>query len=213
MDGQFEMINENFDKMAEGKAVDNPIFPEPKPQTPEPPRPSKPKAHRLPDGPVVERTEAGPFDVCVENFIKDYELDAAQQEAARSILREYKMYVQVYRDTHKKEFETAQEKADRARNTGDIKAAKEAEAEQEKLNARIRQFLDEMRQRLMSIPREAQKNAYEAKKKKSSSESSDQKVPEVRGANKGDDEVAKPPEPKPKKPKSKKSRRSKPDAK
>jgi hypothetical protein len=164
MDGQFETIGGGFERMAEGEVVDNPIFPEHKPKTTEPPRPKKPGERKLSPTPAVERTEDGPFEVCVANVIKDYNLDPSQQEAARSILREYKQYVEIYRNAHKKELEEAERKANEARNSGDIEKAKEAEALQEKLSERIRQFLEEMRQRLMSIPREAQKKAYQRQK-------------------------------------------------
>lgn len=213
MDGQFEEIDNRFRQMSEGKAVDNPIFPEPKPKTPEPPRPPKPVEKILPSqGPVVERPEDVAFDVCVQKFIKDYKLDAAQQESARSILREYKLYAQVYRDSHKEELAGAERKANEARNSGDIEKAKEAEAEQERLNARIRQFLEEMRQRLMSIPREAQKKAYEAMQNKDSGTSSDKAKAEPDKAKGADDKKSSPKAKdrakKPKRPKSK-SRRGK----
>lgn len=161
MDGQFETIGGGFEKMAKGEVVDNPIFPEHKPKTAEPPRPKKPGETKLGRTPAVDRTEDGPFEVCVANFIKDYNLDPAQQEAAHSILREYKQYVEIYRNAHKKELEEAERKANEARNSGDIEKAKEAEALQQKLSERIREFLEEMRVRLMSIPREAQKQAYD----------------------------------------------------
>jgi len=187
MEGQFEQIHGNIDKLAAGEAVDNPFFPEPKPITPEPPRPKKPgEQSMVPAGPVVERSDASPFDVCVENFIKDYELDAAQQETARSFLREYKEYVETYRKSHKNEFDAIEKKLNEARNSGDIAKAKEAEAEQEKLNARIRQFLEEMRQRLMTIPREAQKNAYQARESAGSGAPSDKKTPDAAETGKQD---------------------------
>ena len=69
----------------------------------------------------------------------------------------------MYRNAHKDEFETLRKTKEEANKTGDLKKAQQAEEQEEKLNARIRQFLEEMKERLMSIPREAQKLAYEKK--------------------------------------------------
>ena len=168
MEGQFDQIRDNFDQMSKGKAVDNPIFPEPKIETPEPPRPSKPPAATkgvVSEQPVIEKPgEADPFDAAVEKFIKDYDLEPAQATAARSIGREFKQYADVYRKSHRTDFEAAEKKAADAGRSGDLEARKEAEAELDKLNGRIQTFLQEMNDRLMSIPREAQKRAYEEKR-------------------------------------------------
>jgi len=163
MDGQFKQIRDNFQKMEQGEAVDNPIFPEPEGKTPPPPTPKLPPERKitLPETPIVVHDPDGVFDRAVEKFIKDYELDAAQAEAARSIGREYKEYAGVYRKAHQVEFDAAHKNAEEASRTGDIEKVRQAEAEEERLNAKILQWLDEMKNRLMSIPRDAQKAAYE----------------------------------------------------
>lgn len=177
MEGQFGQIRDNMHQMERGLAVDNPIFPEPKPSSDPPPPPRKPPDRKiaLPPDPVVVDDVDGVFDRAVAKLIRDYDLDPAQAEAARSIGREYKAYAQVYRNAHKDEFEALRKTREEATKTGDLKKAQQAEEQEEKLNARIRQFLDEMKERLMSIPREAQKLAYEKKQSRGAAAAPQQK--------------------------------------
>ncbi len=165
MDGQFEDIDKGMKEMERGKAVDNPLFPQPRMQTAPPKTPRKPhdSGTRIPDEPVVVDDPDGVFARAVEKFIKDYKLDSGQARAARSIGREYKGYADVYQKAHQAEFDALRAKQEQARQAGDLEQAREAEAAEEKLNARIRQWLEEMKGRLMSIPRAAQKAAYNSR--------------------------------------------------
>ncbi|MCP4248840.1 MAG: hypothetical protein GY778_17485 [bacterium] len=164
MDGQFEDIGKGMKEMAEGKAVENPLFPQPRMKTEPPKTPRKPRVTPIgPPGPEVVHDPEGVFARAVEKFIKDYDLDAGQAQAARSIGRDYKGYADVYQKNHQPEFDALRAKQEKARKAGDLEAAREAEAAEEKLNGRIRQWLVEMKGRLMSIPRAAQKAAYESK--------------------------------------------------
>jgi len=167
MKGQFELIRKNADAMKRGEAVDNPIFPEPQIEKPEPPRPTKPpeslgNAQKVSPQPVIQERVGpnDPFDEVVEKFIRDYKLDTAQSEAARSIGREYKSYAEVYRKSHRTEIEAAEKKKEEARRSGDLKVVKETEAELDRLNARVQEWLIEMQARLSSIPTEAQRQTY-----------------------------------------------------
>ncbi|MHC4063659.1 MAG: hypothetical protein ACYSUI_04055 [Planctomycetota bacterium] len=163
MEGQFGQIHDNFEQMQQGAAVDNPIFNTKPPTSEPPPTPPRPaeKKHAVPPGPAVVRD--GVFDRCVEKFIKDYGLDPGQIEAARSIGREYKGYADVYRKVHAEDYQALQKKQEQARRDGDLNKAQEAEQEEERLNARILKFLEDMKGRLATIPREAQKLAYQKK--------------------------------------------------
>ncbi len=169
MDNQFEQIHDNLGQLAKGEAVDNPLFPEPKIETPEPPRPRRPDESQTPplvsDGPVQQQVAAkgDVFDEAVAKFIKDYGLDAAQAGTARSIGREFKQRAEQHRRSHRVEMQDAQRKIDEARRAGDLKKVKEAEAELDKINGRIREFLQQMSDRLGGIPTEAQKRAYDEK--------------------------------------------------
>ncbi len=164
MEGQFELIHENFEKMKQGEAVDNPIFPAPKVKTEEPPRPSQPLEGTIPYvPPMVEKApkEEDVFESYVRKFIEDYKLDAAQKATALSILKEYKAFADAYRKVKKDDFERVQKSAEQARNDHAIEKLKAAEKELDQLNQRITQLFEEMKQRLGKIPRESQKRAYE----------------------------------------------------
>lgn len=168
MGGQFGLIRGNFDRMAAGRAVEgNLLFPEPKPVTEEPPRPTKPPAGFVKPQPGPQQSvtrdsrEEDLFDNYVQKFIKEYNLDPAQREAALSIMREYKGYADVHRKAREADYAKVNQKAEEARKLGDFEKAKEAETEIDQLNERILQFLAEMKDRLMTIPRESQKQARE----------------------------------------------------
>ena len=160
MEGQFAQIHDSFDKMKEGLPVDNPIFPEPASKSDEPPRPNRPKKTPKPPPPVIARGESDVFDNYVEKFIKDYKLDAGQKATARSILKEYRAYADAYRQVKKDDYARARKQADQARKDHDIEKLKAAEKQIDKLNERISEFLAQMKERLMTIPRESQKRAY-----------------------------------------------------
>ncbi|MCH7814101.1 MAG: hypothetical protein IID40_08785 [Planctomycetes bacterium] len=165
MEGQFEDIDKGMKEMGQGKAVDNPLFPQPRMKTAPPKTPRKPRESRtrIPDEPAVVDDPDGVFARAVEKLIKDYDLDSGQAGAARSIGGEYKGYADVYQKAHQGEFDALRAKQEQARKAGDLEQAREAEAAEEKLNTRIRQWLEEMKGRLMSIPRAAQKAAYDSK--------------------------------------------------
>ena len=169
MGGQFVQFHENFNKMEQGIAVDDPIFGEQSPSSPPPPMPPKPPDQPLARSlePVVERDVAGAFARAVERFIKEYDLDPGQAVAARSIGREYKGYADVFRNVRKDEFKAARDKAEQGRTSGDLERARQGEQELDKLNARFRELLDQMKARLITIPRQAQKLAYQKKRVKS----------------------------------------------
>jgi hypothetical protein len=76
-------------------------------------------------------------------------------------MREYKGSAEVYRKAKKADYDNANQKAEQARKRGDFEKAKEAEKEIDQLNERILQLLADMKERLMTIPRESQKQARE----------------------------------------------------
>ena len=170
MNGQFQQIHDNLQELAQGKPVENPLFPPARAKTPEPDKPAMPDEDR--NDPKIKKllSEVGPvrvvdkgdvFDQAVENFIRDYQLDTSQQEAARSIGREYKQQAKTYRSSHEAQMKKLEEQRSEALKKGDIKTASQAEAALDKHNAQLRQFLEKMKQRLQSIPTKAQKLAYE----------------------------------------------------
>jgi hypothetical protein len=161
MDDQFEQIHDNFDKMKQGLPVDNPLFPEQEPKADEPPRPRRPRVIPKAPPPVVESGEQDVFDNYVQKFIKDYKLDAGQKATALSILKEYKAYADAYRKVKNEDYEKAKKAVEDARKENDIEKLKAAEKEIDKLNERISELLEQMKNRLMTIPRESQKRAYQ----------------------------------------------------
>ena len=93
LDKTFAQMDQNFGAWQDGRSTaDNPIFGNNRERVarsqdgpPTPPRPPE----GLPSG-KKDPFELSVFDVFVERFIKDYELDGAQIETARSILKEIK---------------------------------------------------------------------------------------------------------------------------
>ncbi len=193
MENQFTQINENFDKMKLGLPVDNPIFPEPKIQTDPPPMPTKPGGGiPKPPPPLVVKNTLDMFEAYVAQFIKDYKLDPAQQLSAESMMRDYKRQADDHRRRSDAKYASAKKKTEQARASGDLKKINEADAETDALNGRITELFEAMKERLMSIPRKAQKRAFEESsgpeakaakdnKTKPSTKSNQKKTPDKKG--------------------------------
>lgn len=111
---------------------------------------------RGPRGRDEDGRERGPFggdrwDRFVEDFTRRYQLDAAQQATAQSILRELKQQRDTYRELHRGEFDALRQMEDR-------QARGEA---YRKLNEPIDQLFQQLETRMSKIPTSAQVRAAE----------------------------------------------------
>ena len=89
------------------------------------------------------------WDRYVESFTRLYQLDPAQQAAAQSVLVEMKQRRDTYRESRRADFDALDKIEDR-------QARREA---YEKLNKPTEQLFEQLKERLMRIPTNAQRNA------------------------------------------------------
>jgi len=89
------------------------------------------------------------WDRYVESFTRLYQLDQAQQASAQSVLREMKQQRDTYRESRQTDFDALGKIEDR-------QARREA---YEKLNQPVDWFFEQLKERLMRIPTNAQRSA------------------------------------------------------
>ena len=201
MEKTFSQIDRNFAEWEQGKASEKSIFGPPKVVQGGPPRPNRPPDGELP-GPTVATFKVGIFDTFVEEFIKDYELDAAQIEAARSILKEFKAKADDFKSTKKAEFAKIEAARNAALAEGDYATARKKDAEHKELLEPAYQLFAQMEGRLRNLLTTAQVERYAAKNKTTPPQA---KKPEA-------EKKASPEKPPPKKTASKKAVTPKPNA-
>lgn len=157
MEKTFEQIDQNFDAWAEGHPPQGGIFPQPRVTDRQPPRPKRPEEGKLPDDPEIEIFDPNNiFETLVEEFIKEYQLEEGQVTAARSILEEFKVKANDFRDSNKEDFAKIERQQQKAYAARDIKAIKEAAAAHKKLLEPIFQLCAEMEDRLKLLLTTAQ---------------------------------------------------------
>ena len=149
MEQTFGQIDDNFAAWEKGQHTDKPIFGE-RVRHAGVPRPRKPADGKLPTG---EKDIWNPtiFDTFVEEFIKDCGLDAAQIEAARSILKEVKAQADDFQNAKKSEFAKIESERNKALAKGDIKGIKKANQDSKKLLEPIYQLFAQMESRLKNL--------------------------------------------------------------
>ena len=165
MEGTFKDIYRNLDQWAEGNPPKGGIFPQPPPVDRSPPRPPRPTPGlpKLPEPEVVTFRETF-FDLFVEQFIKDNELDPSQITSARSILNEFKAKATDFKISNKDEIAkvvAAQREAMESRDSEKTTAADEARRQ---LLQPIYQLFDEMEGRLTALLTSVQLERYKERK-------------------------------------------------
>ena len=103
------------------------------------------------------------FDVFVERFIKDYELDAAQIETARSILKEIKAKARDFQANNKDKFAEIEKEHNKAIKDKDAKKRREADARRKKLIEPVYQLFADMEGRLKGLLTTVQVERHDAK--------------------------------------------------
>jgi len=161
----FAKMNDNFRSMASGGPGVAEIFPAANKDVPAPPKPPQPDANFAPPPPDAEQRELPQehmWDRYVEEFIRDFNLDDSQSEAALSILRECKQRAQDYRNNKRDDFRQVEERlrdAKRADQSPDVRASKLKVWKQieRSLNKPILDMFLELQERLEPIPTDAQR--------------------------------------------------------
>jgi len=149
MQNTFKQIDQNLENLKEGNISDQGIFPPPKKLVNEPPRPVKPTS-QSPEA-VAEVINASLFDTVVDAFIKKYQLDPGQIEAARSILKEFKNYANKYFANKKRDFGRARRARAEAVRMGDWQAVRKVDNNLNKLLEPIHALVDQMNVRLNNL--------------------------------------------------------------
>ncbi|MBU0717805.1 MAG: hypothetical protein KJ749_06105 [Planctomycetes bacterium] len=151
MEKTFQQVDENFGAWEAGKAPDRPIFGPPQGMAQGPTRPPKPTGDDLPGPELARGIKLTIFDTFVEEFIKDHGLDAAQTEAARSILKEVKGQAKDYTSSKEKELSEIESKHKEALIKGNHERRTEAEGERQKLIQPIYALFAQMQSRLEAL--------------------------------------------------------------
>jgi len=162
IDRGFEQINDQFSRWEKGESIEAPLFPPASAAGPQ--RPKKP-SEGLPDAEVDVFEPRRLFDPTVEKFIRDYELDPAQVDSARSILAEFNTKGDDFKKANKDALAALAvdlKKALQDRNQG---LKRTAESTRKKLLAPVFELFDQMNERLRGLLTTAQIDRYEAKKK------------------------------------------------
>ncbi len=175
MEKTFDKMDQTLGGWEKGEHTHDPMFPPPN-MAGSPPRPSKPAEGTIPE-PKQEFFKVTIFDTFVEEFIKDYNLDAAQKETARSILKEFKAKANDFKSAKSAEFAQIESSRAKAVRDRDYKKAAEADASRKKLLEPVYQLFAEMRDRLKSLLTSTQLELFAAKNKGETSEKSEDTSP------------------------------------
>ena len=169
MDKTFAAMRGNFERWENGNPKSPRIFPEARPLVNDPPTPKMPdpglkraaktKKKEKEKEKDAERLD-NQFDVYVEKFIKDYELNATQKEAAYSILREIKARSAAFRSAKKGSIERLQVALAAA---GDLATRRVTRKRLSELLSPLNGLFMELKERLESIPDGAQRERFSAK--------------------------------------------------
>lgn len=158
MEKQFVETEKNFKSWAEGRPTGGlfPVMPPDRsPPTPKMPAPGLPKPAPPPE-PEVQVFRESLFDSYVEDFIKQYELDPAQIDAARSILAEFKQKAGSFRESNRAELRKIGTEYKAAMDSKDREKIAKAEADRKLLLQPIYGLFGDMDERLKALLTSAQ---------------------------------------------------------
>jgi len=168
LEKSFAQMDQNFAEWAEGRKTDKPMF-GPNPHMAKRGPVGPPTPTRLEDGVLPGHKsnifKLTVFDAFVEGFIKDYELDAAQIDSARSILKETKTKAKDFQVSKSAEVAKIEEARNKAIAARDHKERDRLDAERKKLLEPVYTLFAQMEGRLRGLLRTAQVERYQAKAK------------------------------------------------
>jgi hypothetical protein len=160
MDKQFVEAEKNLQAWAEGRPRGG-LFPAPSldrsPPTPPMPKPGLPQPPAPPEPQVEIFVRESLFDTYVEDFIKQYELDPAQIESARSILAEYKQKAGAFKEANRAELTKVAYEHKAAVEGNDRERIAQAEAERKRLLQPAYEMFGAMDERLKALLTTAQR--------------------------------------------------------
>lgn len=196
MDAYFGRMDENFAQWTQAKLPGQLRLPFPEQVSLEgrPARPSKPTPG-IPKQPAVRLVDLDIYDTRVAQFIREYDLDSGQIDAARSILKEFKDDAKAYMALKKTELTKAAEAQREAKKNKDRDAIAKANAAHKLLLKPINELFTKLDERLHRLLTSAQKQRHDAKSKTSKrtskaarSESPARKQPAKAAKNKKNDQ-------------------------
>ena len=154
MEKQFVEAEKSFRSWAEGKPMGG-LFPAPpldrSPPTPKMPTAGLPKPPPPPEPEVEIFVRENLFDSYVEDFIKQYELDPAQIDAARSILAETKLKAGDFKESNRAELTKVAHEHKAAMDARDRDRIAKAEADRKKLLEPVYVLFTQMDERLKAL--------------------------------------------------------------
>jgi hypothetical protein len=164
MEKSFNDLDRRFKSWSEGKVTEEGgIFPAEREDRP-PVDPKMPKPG-LSSADKARAMNTEWWDGYVKDFIRNFELDDGQIASAQSILKDVKERAKGYNESRKADFARAQRKYDAAKKAKDLDKLNEAEEEMAQLNAFVPQLFNELKSRLLKIPRPAQMKKAESRQK------------------------------------------------
>ncbi len=158
MQKTFERVLDNLEDWKAGSPKEGGLFPPPPDISKQPPRPSKPPPG-LPK-PQIATFDSGLFEALVKKFIQENGLGAAQAQAARSILDEFKEKADTYYKSKKKEFIQVWADERQANEQGDLEARREAYTAKKELLKPINAMADGLELRLVTLLNSEQLEIY-----------------------------------------------------
>jgi hypothetical protein len=162
MEKSFQQIEKNFSDWAAGKPTDAGLFPPPAIDDRSPRRAPKPKGG-LPE-PEVETFRVSIFDTFVEEFIRENQLDQGQIDTARSILKEFKVKANDFKETKKEELTKIAAEQKAALDARDRERMKAADTALKKALEPVQALFGEMEERLKALLTSTQLERYVARR-------------------------------------------------
>lgn len=181
MQKTFGQIDKNFSDWEVGSPTPGPVIP-PGDAAGSPPKPKQPP----PGLPGPERRFLDPdvFEAIVEKFIKDYEPDQGQKDAARSLLEETKTKAKDFQNSNKDAIEALDQRQNAARANRNHEELAAVDADRKKLLEPYHMLVHELETRLNGLLTTAQiekhaqsKQATDAKPKDPNAKPPPKKAP------------------------------------
>jgi hypothetical protein len=171
----FQTMEQNFESWGKGEVASRSIFPQPRPMTDQPPTPPKPVDGDLPGGKPTEHAPKfiSHLEAYLQKFIADYQLTDPQREAAQSILREISGRTAAFHKGHAEELDSIKDKIAKADSRDE---RRRLIMERRRVTRPLDDLFKEFKARLDQIPEKAQRERFEAMRKKA------QRAPAIDGS-------------------------------
>ncbi len=159
----FEKIETNLKDLSAGKMTGGGIIP-PTDNSNSPPIPQKPKHKGIPEPEAPVLFNSDMFDIFVEEFIKDNDLDEGQIDAARSILKEFKLKAKDFAETNRSNLTRIALANKEAAKKRDREALRKLDGERKLALRPVHELFAQMETRLKALLNSSQMARYNARK-------------------------------------------------